>query len=765
MGERHARLQSLREQIRAICVHDQAQWDATWKVLGDLIHSRRVVIPPSVFFDVLEANNVVFGRSDARLLLSQFQEPNGAVVATKFLRWIALNAPADHMDPDLQFAQLPQPHRRIKKILDYDIFDGAWETIKLESTRYKSESASEGAINSSRSSRSESNHNQLICNDYHVAKSRSCEPSWRFPLENDDQKVVGLASHCLVPIVVAAISSGTAPTLRIVSTSDEDAKVFGDFPTTFPLDPVAAGTADSITKTHVSVKQLSALQLASDGSCGLAVHLVETTSTELVNADPSADVQPPTSTTLITSPQSPEPSISSIVLSPDSKVLAVTSVSSAIVDLYFINPDVEAEHQPITLISPVFQVDLESTRSPFTEDECEPTVHFLVAPCTSRPQTRVVPETYAFAVCYELKLMKFVLPSTDHTSTSSSSPELLAPVKAWEHLAKITASAHDLTTQYVAVGCQDGSIVVWDVLRDVDYAFLSSQDNASGEISSVILYQAEHVVALSKAQQRLYFFDVREHGKPVLTRVVSPPSKPSWTSSMTSLALTAADVPLALVQYSSGISLFYDVRTAEAIGSFRHGSAQNFSSTSLVGNQEVLAAVAGPPDAQVNVYSWRDILLVYFPYFTETLEQRQQELTSSNMRKLLSSDATAGPLAPAPSSITTQCTSIDLLETMFLRLAGELPSPQRPEKPTAASPLQSPVGQNSTSFVSLPSPDPYDEPVDTSVMLQPLVPDHNTFFEQYYRESLDPLVIADKEARLHRKRRELLKVMAAGGAW
>ncbi|KAG3114020.1 hypothetical protein PC129_g25021, partial [Phytophthora cactorum] len=69
MGERHARLQSLREQIRAICVHDQAQWDATWKVLGDLIHSRRVVIPPSVFFDVLEANNVVFGRSDARLLL------------------------------------------------------------------------------------------------------------------------------------------------------------------------------------------------------------------------------------------------------------------------------------------------------------------------------------------------------------------------------------------------------------------------------------------------------------------------------------------------------------------------------------------------------------------------------------------------------------------------------------------------------------------------------------------------------------------------
>ncbi|KAF1795956.1 hypothetical protein GQ600_22757 [Phytophthora cactorum] len=404
-----------------------------YEVLGDLIHSRRVVIPPSVFFDVLEANNVVFGRSDARLLLSQFQEPNGAVVATKFLRWIALNAPADHMDPDLQFAQLPQPHRRIKKILDYDIFDGAWETIKLESTRYKSESASEGAINSSRSSRSESNHNQLICNDYHVAKSRSCEPSWRFPLENDDQKVVGLASHCLVPIVVAAISSGTAPTLRIVSTSDEDAKVFGDFPTTFPLDPVAAGTADSITKTHVSVKQLSALQLASDGSCSLAVHLVETTSTELVNADPSADVQPPTSTT--------RECVNIYAI----RTADNTEISCRLVAVIR-PPQRSAEFSTSSI---VFRPGANSLA--LFGDRVWAYRSFPEAPRPSRLQTRVV---------------------------SNSSPELLAPVKSWEHLTRIITSAQDLTTQYVAVRCQDGSIVVWDVLRDVDYAFLlSCQDS------------------------------------------------------------------------------------------------------------------------------------------------------------------------------------------------------------------------------------------------------------------------------------------------
>ncbi|KAF4141967.1 hypothetical protein GN958_ATG08856 [Phytophthora infestans] len=543
-----------------------------------------------------------------------------------------------------------------------------------------------------------------------------------------------------------------------------------------------------ITKSHVSINQISALQLASDTSCGLAVHLVETTVTEVVNVNPSSDVQPPTSTTrecvniytittvasevscqlvaVITPTQSSELSISSIVLSPDSKILAVTLVDSAIVVLYFINVELEAEHEPLKLTSPVFQVDLESTRSPFTEDIRGPKVHFLVTPCTTRPKTLVAPETYALAVCYELKLLKYLLPSTENLKTSSASPLVLAPVKSWEQLTKITASAQDLTTQFVVVGCQDGSIVVWDVLRDVDYAFLSSKDNASCEITSVVFYQAEHVVALSTAQQRLYFFDIRERGKPLLTREFSPLSNSTSTSSITSLTLATVDIPLALVQYANKLVICYDVRTAEAVGSFRFESTQNPSSTSVVGNQELLAAVAG---SQVNLYSWRDVLLVCFPFFIETLEQCQEEpslQTSSNIRKLLS-DTTTGPLAPVPSSVTTQSTPTDLLETMFLRMAGELRSPQRAQKavPTVPSPLQSPVGQNSTSLASLPSRDPYDEPTDTSVMLQPLVPDLDALVDQYCSDNLDPLVIADKEARLHRKRRELLKTMAAGGGW
>ncbi|KAG7392549.1 hypothetical protein PHYPSEUDO_000237 [Phytophthora pseudosyringae] len=816
-------------------------------------------------------NSVALGRSEARLLLFQFQKPNGAVAATKFLRWMALNAPADHMNPDLLFAQLPQPYRRVKKVLDHDIFDAAWEMITAGSTRYKAEgTAGEGAKGCSASGRdthrADRSQNQLRQqkNDYDVARSRSCDPTCQFPLDNDTQHVVALASHCLLPLVVAAIRSNApenssaieAPFLRIVSTADEEVKVVGDFPMTFPVDPqTPAGTVDARTKTDLAIKKLTGLQLANDGKCCLGVHFIETTGVELANPELSADAKTPAPTirecvtvyairagasseevaashecscqllAVINPPQPSEQlSVSSIVLSPDSQLLAVSSIDSRIVALYSLQREEnkqDAEH-PFMLSSPTFQIDLEPTRSPFMEDKCEPTVHFLVAPSTSRPQTRTAPKTYALAVCYELKVLKYVLPSTGNTNASSPSPLLLAPAKSWEHLTKITASAQDITTQYAAVGCQDGTIVVWDMLRGTDYAFLSPPQGAdskterkssgpgsSVEISNVIFCQDGFVVALSKPQQRLSFFDVRERGKPVLLRVVSPPPLPSSTStrqtsahastSMTSIALSAvsADIPLALVEYSNGIVMFYDIRTAEAIGSFRttlsiptpHSlnptSAESCRVTSIVGNQEVLAAVVAQnsteaSEAHVNLYKWRDIFLGCFPFFADILEQRQEELNDSNVKQLfLSSDAAGGlSAAVAPSGITALGASVDLLEGIFLRMASELPSsPQQASRTKMSivgppSPLQSPVGRGSMSFASLPTKDldlrqGLDEPATSLsvLLLEPLVPDNSAFFEQYCRENLDPLTIADKEARLHRKRRELLKVMLAGGAW
>ncbi|KAJ8542574.1 hypothetical protein ON010_g12237 [Phytophthora cinnamomi] len=407
---------------------------------------------PNTFFELLRANSVPLGRSEARVLLLQFQEPNGAVSATKFLRWIALNAPADHVNPDLFFPQLPQPYRRIMKVWDRDIFDAAWEIITTESVRFKAENAEvDAAMNSSRSALGAEKPPQQK-NDYDIAKRRTCEPSWELPLDSSAQRVAGLAFHCVLPIVVAGLncdadedeSTSTAPSLRVFSTAGEDVQVLGDIPTEFQAEPPAAAT-DTTTKVQVSIKSLSSLQLANDKSglqsCAIAVHLLEKTTTTPVQQEESGgDVKPAVLTirecvnvytirmdhsldpnassddsrrfssellaSLSPTQASVEPSIASIVLSPDSLILAVMSIGSKLISLYSLqreetNQDTEVAAHPLVLSSPSFQVDLEPTRSPFLEDELEPTLHFLVAPVTTRAQNRELPRsapsTYAFA--------------------------------------------------------------------------------------------------------------------------------------------------------------------------------------------------------------------------------------------------------------------------------------------------------------------------------------------------------------------------------
>ncbi|EGZ12684.1 hypothetical protein PHYSODRAFT_248704 [Phytophthora sojae] len=706
MDAHHAQvLQSLREQIR-------------YEALSDVSSSRRGLMLPSAFLEVLRANSVPLGRSEARVLLWQFQEPNGAVSATTFLRWIALSAPVDHVNPDLLFPQLPQPYRRIMKVWERDIFDAAWEIITTESVRFRAETAaSEGGMNSSRSATGADKPQQQR-NDYEVAKRRTCEPSWQIPLDSSAQQVAGLASHCLLSLMVAGInyddaSTSTAPSLPVLSTAENDVKVLGDFPVEFPrVDAeVPVGAADTATKVHVSIKALSSLQLANDNSglpsCGIAVHLVETTTSQ--QQEPVEDAKP---------------------------------------------------------AAPTFR-------------EC-------VNIYTSQPVHRT------------MNLLELPKPS-----------------------------AQDMTTQYLTVGCQDGTVVVWDVLQDSDYAFLAPFSDAddtaerppprqklsaavSTEVSHVVFYQAEYVIALSKSQQRIYFFDVRERGKPALKRVISPPAKKSSTKTRQTSAQPAnlmlnitavADLPVALVEYSNGMVMLYDVRTAEAIGSFwatlpsaTSPAAHVASSTSLksneslgvlvtiTGNQDVLGAAANPTpsteatETNIKLYSWRDLLLVCFPSLTTLLEQYQEEATITNIKQLLlTSDLDDVSAAAPPSTVTALGTSVDPLETMLLRMAGETPpSSTRTRQSNAGSlsPLQSPFGRSSVSItasnaVLLSQSTESTNSADSSsvVMLEPLVQDDKAFFDEYCREHLDPLAIADQEARLHRKRRELLKTMSAGGAW
>ncbi|KAJ8526169.1 hypothetical protein ON010_g15011 [Phytophthora cinnamomi] len=263
------------------------------------------------------------------------------------------------------------------------------------------------------------------------------------------------------------------------------------------------------------------------------------------------------------------------------------------------------------------------------------------------------------------------------------------------------------------------------------------------------------------------------------------PQQPTVSMIRLAVATVAADLPVALVEYSNGIVILYDVRTAEAVGSFWLTSSPATTPTprgviSIMGNQEVLGVAVTPNEEEtemrIKVYSWRDILLVSFPSVATLLEQRQEEPTISNIKQLLlTSDIDEFSTPAPPPTITVPSTSADSIEVVLLKMAGELPpSPSRTRQSNASSPspLQSPLARSSVSIASRNAalPGQYTEDIDSSpmlpgIMLEPLVPDDMAFFEQYCQEHLDPLVIADKEAKLHRKRRELLKTMSAGGAW
>ncbi|GMF25218.1 unnamed protein product [Phytophthora fragariaefolia] len=818
--------------------------------------------------------SIPLGRAEARVLLRQFQEANGVVSATKFLRWIALNPPADHVNPDLLFPQLPQPYRLIKKVLDLDIFDAAWLLITTESIRFKAEAAAtDASMNSSRSATGTGTLQQQR-NDYDVAKRRTCDPSSQISLDSSAQRVAGLVSHYQLPILIIGVNcessedeahASFAPFLRVLSTAGEEVIILGDISVQLPPVEPHTSAENGVTKVQVSIKALSSLELVGDTSgpksCRIAVHLSEITYVDPVQQEKLIDdFTPPTPTVrecvniytiktanllppsdngsileafsyelvaiLTPTQNSVESSIASITLSPGSSLLSVMLVGSKMVFLYSLheenNQEAEAVVQPLVIKSPTYQVDLEPTRSPFTEEVSVSELHFLVSPVTTRAQIPQVPKTYAFAVCYGVKVLKYLLPRGSKNKSGPSSPLTLTPANSWEHLTQITATSLDMTTQYLVVGCQDGTIVVWDMLQDVDFAFLApSQEDlplhnltprqkqhtgtVSTEVSSVVFCNAGYIVALSKSQQRLYVFDVRERGKPSLKRVITLPSKKSSTKAhatqpevfMVSLAVTtvAADIPVALVEFSHGMVMVYDVRTAEAIGSFWMTSTATTSPTAQLASSETNGSLAGvttiagneevfgvatllEPSADATkmpingesklwfilVASRSPLISIFLVFLFFTL----QTILNTKQLVLANDGEDVSTVAP-PSVVTLTDTTVDQLEAMLWRMAGENPPSSirtRQSNAGSLSPLQSPLARSSESIAQLSQNAPsfsFDITIPR-VMLEPVVLDDKAFFEEYCRENLDPLLIADKEARLHRKRRELLKTLSAGGA-
>ncbi|KAF1313744.1 hypothetical protein FI667_g15320, partial [Globisporangium splendens] len=282
------------------------------------------------------------------------------------------------------------------------------------------------------------------------------------------------------------------------------------------------------------------------------------------------------------------PALVGVELSPDAQFVALSAASGGITVFKLPNELDVAESgeglSPVDLNSSSAFMLIGNDVVPGTSSLVK--AHFLVTPSLSSSTTIYDKpmEAYAIVVCCRTKLQKYLLPNRCPPSKISSAQ---TPSHSWDRVAPITTSATDSTTQYLTVILENGSVIVWDVLVETDHAYLppcsataktlrALASKADSVPDALVIFRDEYVVAFSASTQQVCFYDIKDQAKVQLLRVVTPPAAPSSrlrsTSDGVSILLLVKttrvlDVPIAMVGYSNGFLVLYDMRNAEAIGS------------------------------------------------------------------------------------------------------------------------------------------------------------------------------------------------------
>lgn len=830
------------DSARCVTVISAASYQS---LLDDPETARRGLVLPDRFIKTLEENSVFFPRKTARALVAQFQAPSGAVQVAKFLKWIELSRPADYVDPELVFARLPQPYRRIVKVLERDILDAAWELIKEQSTRFKAETAAALAATA------RSNHalgiaaSELIDDGYDSAKKRCCKT---FAAQNYDetQRIAAIAQHETLPVVLVALedhsrsssddsgnttSQSNAAVLQLLHTLTHD--VVAEYALPVPQSPDAPASSEPATNTRAVYEVASVtpirvrpatletaapalvvavqLTLSTTTTVSIDDELSETTTQatciyvfEITGVDALLGVNDVGAVVLSTEPQMSFELIATgtfdyvvawLELSPDARFLALPTALGAVSVLSLSHESATEQDAPpppldCSAASTVFltiELDANTTR----HEAPPPRAHFLAQPSsvpdTTPPATLEPREAYALIVCSDTHVRKHTLPR------ARSSAATAALTITWRHVAPITSSALDATTQYLVVGLANGAVVVWDTLQELDYAYLSPAPAAAvttprDTVDSVVMYRTEYVVAFSAATQRVRFFDIRKRIEPVLVRTVTAPAPSGGGKSdsnsavqIVSVAATtnSLDVPLAMLTYSNGTHILYDLRTGEAVGSLR----TRILSSPLVASPVLLSpcgVVAIAQTAALAIYDWLALLSMSYPTLAHELQQSGLAQSALNAKRWA---LTRVPLAPLT---TLADVAADALDNLLRRTAGV---------PLVSASLrqQQQVLPPSSSLASLASPDPRQAnrlgPSASSASISSTPPTRAGTSTSSSRETLEDLAVAlaprelnapmrfcqyvldldtsvtkDKDAKMHRRRTELLKALTTG-AW
>ncbi|KAJ0401319.1 hypothetical protein P43SY_007888 [Pythium insidiosum] len=789
-------LEPIRRSIRSVCLRDQRTWDLSWKaVLGDSTHqSRRGIVLPDVVRETLELNGVRLTAKALASALAPFRTPSGAVNVRQWLRWIDLSRPDDHVDPELHVARLPQPFRRIHKILETDILDAAWQRIVASSARYKAElSAAASGAGSARSARS-SVLNLLpapgteldvleLQNDYEAAKKRCCKRALDVALGGG----AGSLRAVLLPTGSGSSAASWAVLLREQEEEGEEA------------------SGDAEPATHRSlVLQLQLLPLGHSKSCRVStavpivsvagrVELVTGVARELSTLDQrrlriallvSAEAATKWIVRVVDvllSPDGPTPArghdmisiasletdedaVSCVDLAHDGSALAV-SLANKETRLF---PLSASATEPLDLA-------LATPSAVLTTDAPASTVYFLRSPCLSADASSSStdePPLSSIAVVAQDSLYKWRL-----------DPVALRFV--WRHLTPVACWSLDTTTQFLSLGLRDGTLVVWDLLTDRDVVVLSAPF-APAPATSVVLYGQRFLVALGVAPQELCFFDLVDRSAPLLVRAVRPLPPPAssqpehaqpvtleWLSPETS----ALDVPVVFVGYSNGYALLMDVRNGEAMGSVRSpGPPQSCWPTRD-------AVIVAASSASLRVFDWAALLETSFPGLPHLATQRQLPVDGTTLKRLFLAsvdDSQLLSVTPAPLTLSSMAfgarpTLLSILHTTAgvgqsssSSLPSSLASPSRAAATHgAATSSLSSLGTSASTVPVLPLGATTERrdaalPPLPSVATRAHCPTPSSLLHQFLA-SRQASGSGDRDHRVHRRRNELLKALTA--AW
>lgn len=642
--------------------------------------TRRGLVLPDLFVHVLEENSVFLPKKSLRTLISHFQALNGGVQVAKFLKWVELSRPADHVDPELMFARLPQPYHRIVKILERDILDVSWELIKQQSARFKAEAtaALAATARSTRPGALKADQATADPDDYEAAKKRCCKSFVRTDFGGDATSVSCITQHSSLPLTLVAfqermeavdeLTRSDRIVLRLLNSLSQEVMTEFTLPPGQPEDPLTpqepAGPQTTYQVTHLTPLRLC--RVANDGNaatCVFGVQLNKLTTTPATEDQPESTSRLASvfiyqlSGVLILNHHSVGisaagqassfqlvatgkfESLEWVELAPDGQHLALSTSATGNISVFKI-PIVDTvvltdSNEPpsvldLITVPPLMKIDNPVTHHPVRSDG-SPQTHFLIKPSSIAPLSHASAQTleaYAIVVCHDTKVLKYTL----HTAGTNSATQRAS----WSHLAAITSSHVDSTTQFLVVGLADGSVVVWNTLDEIDHVFLTpSVLNSSppGFVKSdprvdvVTTYRDEYIVAFSAASQQIRFFDVRNRINPQLLRIVTAPSASSQKDGVRVVALVETtsflDIPIAIVGYSNGFLVMYDMRNAEAIGSFRYRPPLESSLRSL--SSEMQASQHGVSVTQassLDFYDWHQLLLASFSSFDHLLQQR-----------------------------------------------------------------------------------------------------------------------------------------------